>query len=91
MDRKLGELFPLVGEGERGPRLTQCDQGRGLPACQVSSGSIQPFGHNTPTLQTDRQTDRQDRTGQTDNAPIAQGEPFEKRSPNNLVAIVHLC
>jgi len=33
----------------------------GLPACQVSSWSVQPFGHNTPTSQTDRQTDRQDR------------------------------
>jgi len=44
-----------------GPHLTQCGQGRGLPACQVSSSSIQPFGHSTPTSQTgqDRQTDRQ--------------------------------
>ena len=32
---------------------------------QVASWSIQPFGHNTLTLQTDRQ-DRQDRTGQRD-------------------------
>ena len=39
--------------------------------------SIQPFGHNTPRLQTDRQTDRTDRQ---DNGPIAQGEPFYKRS-----------
>ena len=38
-----------------GPHLTQCCQCRGLPACQVSPCSIQPFGHNTPTLQTDRQ------------------------------------
>jgi len=34
-----------------------------LPPCQVSSWSIQLFGHNTPTSQTDR-TDRQ--PGQTD-------------------------
>jgi len=39
--------------------------GRGLYARQVSSRSIQSFGHNTPTLQTGRQTDRQD------NDPIA--------------------
>jgi len=32
-----------------------------LPACQVSSWFVQPFGHNTPTSQTDR----------TDNGPIA--------------------
>ena len=48
--------------GELGPRLTQCGLGQGLPPCQVSSWSIQPFVHNTPTLQTDRgQTGR---TGQ---------------------------
>jgi len=50
---KLGVCAPL-GEGQLDPNLTQCGQGRGLPACQVSSWSIQPFGHNTPTLQTDR-------------------------------------
>jgi len=50
-----------LGEGELGPHLTQCGQGRDLPACQVSSWSVQPFGHNTPTLQTDRQTDWTDR------------------------------
>jgi len=37
---------------------------RGLPACQVSSWSVKPFGRNTPTLQTDR-------TGQAHNGPIA--------------------
>jgi len=41
---------PLWG-GELDPHLTQCGQGRGLPASQVLSWSIQPFGHNTPTLQ----------------------------------------
>jgi len=34
---------------------------RPIPPCQVSSWSIRPFGHNTPTSETDRQTDRQDR------------------------------
>jgi len=40
----------------------------GLPACQVSFWSIQPFGHNTPRSQTgqDRQTrKRSDSTRQT--------------------------
>jgi len=63
MSRKLGVCAPF-GEGELGPHLTQCGQDRGLPARQVSSGSIQPFGHNTPTSQTDRtdrQTDRQNK------------------------------
>jgi len=45
MGRKLGELCPL-GEGELGPHLTQCGQGWGLPPCQVSSWSMQPFSHN---------------------------------------------
>jgi len=65
MSRKLGRRFsPLFWRGELGPHLTQCGQGRGLPARQVSSGSIQPFGHNTPTSQTNRtvRQGRQDRT-----------------------------
>ena len=58
-----------------GPHLTQCGLGRGLPPCQVSFWSIQQFGHKTPMLQ----TDRQDRTGQDDDGPIAYSEPFYKR------------
>jgi len=57
---KIGGCAPL-GDGEMGPHLTQCGQDRGLPACQVSSWSVKPFDHGTPTLQ----TDRQDSTGQT--------------------------
>jgi len=72
--RKLVGCAPLR-EGELGTHLTQCGQGRGLPACQVSSRSIQPFGHNTPALQTG-----QDRT---DDGLIAYGEPFYERSPQN--------
>jgi len=34
------------GAGELCPHLTQCDLDRGPPPCQVSSWSIQPFGHN---------------------------------------------
>jgi len=56
MGRKLGAP-PLFGQGALGPHLTQC--GRGLPACQVSSWSVQPFGHSKP--QRHRQTDRTDR------------------------------
>jgi len=41
--------------GELDPHLTQCGQGRGLPACQVSFWSVQPFGHSARTSQTDRQ------------------------------------
>jgi len=43
-----------LGMGELGPHLTQCGRGWGLPAWQVSSWHIQPFGHNKPTLETDR-------------------------------------
>ena len=47
MGRKLGGCA-------LGCHLTQCGRGRGLPACQVSSWSVQAFGHNTPTSQTGR-------------------------------------
>jgi len=63
MGRKLGGGCAPLGEAELGSHQTQCGQGRGLPACQVSSWSVQPFGHSARTLQTD-QTDR------TDNGPI---------------------
>jgi len=55
--RQWGCCAPFRGErGELGPHLTQYDDlGRGLPSYQVASLSIQPFGHNTPTLQ-DTQT-----------------------------------
>jgi len=61
--RRLGAPPPF-GEGELGPHLTQCGQGRGLPACEVSYWYSQPFGHSTPASQTGQtgQTDRQ--TGQ---------------------------
>ena len=36
---------------------------------------MQPFGRNAPTSKTERQDI------QTDKGPIAQGEPFYKRSP----------
>jgi len=36
---KIGGYAPLE-EGELCHHLTQCGQGRGLPACQVSSWSI---------------------------------------------------
>jgi len=55
-----GEGCAPFGRGELGPHLTQCGQGRGLHACQVSFWSVQPFGHNTPTLQTGQdRTNRQ--------------------------------
>jgi len=41
-----GGLCPsFLGEGA-GPHLTQCRLGRDLPAYQVASSAIQPFGHN---------------------------------------------
>ena len=56
---KSGGPAVSLSVGELGPHLTQCRLGRGLPPYQVASWSIQPFGHNTPTLQTVR-TERQD-------------------------------
>jgi len=54
---KLGGCAPL-GEGELGPHLTQCGQGRGLPAC--------PVFHLDPSnrLATVHERYRQDRIGQ---------------------------
>ena len=67
MGRKVWAVVPL-SVGELSPHLTKCRLGRGLPVptYQVASWSIQLFGHNTPTLQTDRQ----------DNGPVAHGEPL---------------
>jgi len=56
---KIGGCVPFGGRGELGLHLTQCGLGRGLSPIQVAFWSIQPFGHNTPTLLRDRQTDRQ--------------------------------
>jgi len=64
MSRKVGAAVPLSVE-ELGSYPTQCGLGRGLPPYQVAPWSIPSFGHNTPMLQTYRQTDR------TDNSPIA--------------------
>ena len=58
-------LCPFGG-GELGPHLTKRGQGRGLPARQVSSWSVQPFGHSARTSQTDRLTGQIDRTDRTD-------------------------
>jgi len=60
--------------GELGPNLTQCGRGWGLPPCQVSSWSIQPFGHNTPMSQTGQLSD-------------SIGKLFYKRSPKNCGAL----
>ena len=54
-----GELWPF-GEGDLGPHLTECGQGRGLPACQVSPGSIRPLATIHQRHRQNR-TDRQDR------------------------------
>jgi len=73
MGQKWG-LCPFGG-GDLGPHLTQCDQGQGLPACQVSSWCVQPFGHITPTLQTRQDRQRSDSTGWTILQTVAQKIP----------------
>jgi len=70
-DEKWGSVH--LWEGELGRYLTQCGQGQGLPACQVSLWSKQPFGHNTPTSQTG-----QDRTGHTDRQTHRQTDSCPK-------------
>jgi len=76
MGRKLGGVPAFFRKGaELGLNLTKCGRSRGLPPCQVSSWSIQPFGHNTPTSQT-AQTglgrQRSDSTEQTVLQTVAQ-------------------
>ena len=70
---KIGGCAPSGGPGS--PSNTMW-RGQGLPPCQVSSLSIQPFGNNTPTSQTDRtgqdRTDRQDNIGRTVLQTVAQ-------------------
>ena len=44
--KRGGCYVPFAGEGDLVPRLTQCGLGRGLLPYQVTSSSIQPFGHN---------------------------------------------
>jgi len=57
MGRKLG-VVPLWRRWRWVPILHNVARAKlGLPPCQVSSSSIQPFGHNTPTSQ--RRQDRQ--------------------------------
>jgi len=71
LNRKSGGCCAPFPGGAMGPHLTQCGLGQGLPPHQKASSSIQPFGHNTPTLQ-------------TDNGPIAWSKPLYKRSPKNV-------
>ena len=82
---KYWGLRPLFGMGIWVP-ITQCDGDQGLPAYQVSSLSVKPFGQNTPTLQTGQ-------TGlhRTDNGPIGSGEPFYKRSPRKCWNRISSC
>ena len=64
MGRKLGGCAPL-GEEDLGSHLTQCGQGGGLPACQVSSGCVQLFGHNAPASQIGQDRQWSDSIGRT--------------------------
>jgi len=77
-------------EGEVGPHLTWCDQCWGLPACQVSSCSIQPFGDSTPTSQTDR-TDRQrsDSKGRTILQTVAEKRSHDWHCPHPYGGMVY--
>jgi len=70
LGRKVGELLcPFLGVAGS-PSNTMC-QGGGLRPCQVSSWSIQSFGHNTPA-------------SQTDNGPIAyRANRFTNGRPEN--------
>jgi len=72
----MGELCPFEGGGAGSPSNTMWPGP--MPTCMPSFILI----HQTVWPQYTNVTDRQDRTGQTDNGPIAYGEPFYKRSPD---------
>jgi len=63
--------YAPLGRGELVPSNTMWPGPR--PACQVSSWSIQPFGHKTPTSPTERQT------GQTGQTVAPKWNPFRTR------------
>jgi len=73
----------------KGPRPFLGGGGAGSPSNTVTCAEayLRPKFHLDPSnrLATihQRYTDRQDRTGQTDNGLIAHGERFYKRSPKN--------
>ena len=77
-------LFPYRS-AELGPHLTQYGLGRGILLYQVASWSIHPFGHCTPTLQTDR-TNRQlsDSIGRT---VFTNGRPKTSDAPTSSLRI----
>jgi len=79
MGQKLGRAVPIWGRG-LGPRLTQCGEGRGLPACQVSSLSIQPSGQSAPTLQTGQRSDSIGRT--------VLGRPVRPMLPDRCLSVL---
>ena len=78
MDRKLGGgLCPFEGQGAGSPPNTMWPGPRPT-ACQVSYWPTQPFGHSTPTLQTDSQDrQRSDSIRRTVLQTVAQ-KPLEK-------------
>jgi len=68
-----GLLCPFLWGSWLDPHLTHAGAEAYLHA-ETNLDSRNLFGHNTPTsLQTGQ--------GRQDNGPIAQGEPFYKRSP----------
>ena len=78
--RKIGRRVPFfrVGGGAGSPSNTMWPEPRPIPPCQVSSWSIQPFGHNTPTSQ----TDSMHRRDWTDSGPTAQSTILQMVAQN---------
>jgi len=83
---KWGLLCPFPW-GAIGSRLTQCRLVQDLPPYQVASWSIQPFRHNTPTLQTARQN-RQDNGAVPCRANRCNGRPI---IVTMLYGSLHVC
>jgi len=83
--KRAGLLCPFLwGQGGLGFHLTQCRLGRGIPPYQVAYWSIQPFGHKTPTLQTDRTGQRSDSIWRIVLQPVAQNRPTAESAANDV-------
>jgi len=91
MGRKLG-VCPC-GEGGAGSPSNTMWPGPRPTWCQVSSRSVQPFGHNTPTLLTGQDRQRSDSIGRTVLQTVAQkssGQPANQDSHGKWPICVHM-
>jgi len=87
---KIEGCAPL-GRGAGSPSNTMWPAGSRSSPRQVSSWSIQPFGQNTPTLQTDRTGQRSDSIGRTVLQKVEANEALANWGHLHLCCMLHIC